>query len=1005
MKKIYSLLFLAFLVLYSERLWAQFGLPQADLSNERPNEFALTNITLISAPGQKTEKASLYVKDGKIMAAGLGIVLPANVKTFDLKGAWIYPSFIEINSKYGLPVPGPNPAEPFKRGEMAPQYESRRAGPYLWNEALKPEFDASGVFAPNPKEAEEWRKNGFAYAVTTSKNGIMRGTGFVCHLGQDELSKLILKNSVLQGMSFQKGSSTQQYPSSQMGAIALLRQTFLDAEWYQKSSKKTVNLGLEALNKNKSLPILFETQQKYEVLRAGKLAKEFGLSLIIKGKGDEYQRMDEIKALGFPLVLSLQFPELPDVEDPMDAELVNLADMKHWELAPFNAGILASKGINFALSASDLKDGKAFFANLRKLIDNGLSKETALAALTTVPAGLLKMDGQIGQIKPGMAASFFSASGDIFSSGTILGDHWVMGKKYAGNPIFPAQVKGTYQLKIGADSSFRLKIDSKEMKTEFVISGTDTIKNVFQGQYSNGKINFLGLIKKTDSLNRFQFSGWETDFGFSGFVSGGKWEGQKWTAKKLPQTDITPKPDSLKKLKKDNPGEIWFPFQAYGNKNLPLAQDFVITNATVWTCEAEGKLENTDVWISGGKIKKIGKTLPVPPNAVKVDGTGKHLSPGIVDEHSHIAISKGVNEGSSTTSSEVRIGDVVEADDINIYRHLAGGVTSVQQLHGSANSIGGQSSLVKMRWGKSPEEMKIDGAVGFIKFALGENVKQSNWGDAYSVRYPQTRMGVEQLFYDAFHQAKKYQKERALAAKNPKPEFRKDLKLEALAEILEKKRFISCHSYVQSEINMLMHVGDSMGFTVNTFTHILEGYKVADKMKKHGAGASTFSDWWAYKMEVKDAIPYNAALLHKAGVTVAINSDDAEMARRLNQEAAKTIKYGGVSPEEALKMVTLNPAKLLHLDNRLGSIKEGKDADLVLWSADPLSMLASVEKTFVDGILYFDLEEARKKEQQNRLEKQRIVQKMILAKQTGAPTFAPQPKVQHLWHCDDEGEE
>ena len=999
MNKALTLILLAAGFLFAGPSAGQFGLPQANISHERPNEFVLENVTLIAGPGRKTEKASIYVKEGKIVAAGAGIAFPSHLKPTDMKGLWVYPSFVEMQSRYGLPAAENLPA----RTESSPQYESKRAGAYLWNQALMPEFDPSGVFSPNPAEAAGLRSNGFGYAVTTSGNGIMRGTGFVCQLGQGELASLMLKNPVVQAMSFQKGNSTQQYPSSQMGAIALLRQTFLDAGWYQKTDKKNVNLGLDALVRNSKLPVLFETRQKYEVLRAGKLASEFGLNLIIKGNGDEYQRMEEIKKMGFPLVLPLKFPDLPDTEDPFDADVLTLPDMKHWEMAPCNAALLASAGIRFVLSSSELKDPKAFLPNLRKVVANGLSPETALAALTTVPASLLKMEGQIGEIKPGMAASFFVASGDIFSEGTVIGDHWVMGKKYAGSSIVPARLKADYQLKIGKDSTFKLKIDYKNNRLEFVLSGADTTRNIFQGRYENGKINFWGQIRKTDSLTRFQFSGWETDFGFSGIVAGGVMDGLNWSAKKIMPSGESPKAEPAKTPAKDKPGDIWFPFQAYGSKNLPVRQDYLISNATVWTCGPEGILYNTDVWLSGGKIKKTGKNL-VAPGAVKIDGTGKHLSPGIVDEHSHIAISNGVNEGSSTTSSEVRIGDVVDADDINIYRHLAGGVTAVQQLHGSANTIGGQSSLIKMRWGRAPEEMKIEGAPGFIKFALGENVKQSNWGDAYTARYPQTRMGVEQLLYDAFHQARKYMKDREMAAKNPKAPFRRDLKLEALAEILEKKRFISCHSYVQSEINMLMHVGDSMGFTVNTFTHILEGYKVADKMKKHGAGASTFSDWWAYKMEVKDAIPYNAALLHKAGLTVAINSDDAEMARRLNQEAAKTVKYGGVSPEEALKMVTINPAKLLHLDNRLGSVSEGKDADLVLWSAEPLSMAASAEKTFVDGILYFDAEECKKREAQNKAEKQRLIQKMMQARQAGVPTVAPQPKIQHLWHCDDESE-
>ena len=383
-----------------------------------------------------------------------------------------------------------------------------------------------------------------------------------------------------------------------------------------------------------------------------------------------------------------------------------------------------------------------------------------------------------------------------------------------------------------------------------------------------------------------------------------------------------------------------------------------------------------------------------------------HLTSGIIDEHSHIAISRGVNEGSQASSAEVSIANVINSDDINIYRQLSGGVTTAQLLHGSANPIGGQSGIVKFRWGSTPDEMKFEGADGFIKFALGENVKQSNWGDYERIRFPQTRMGVEQVFYDHFLRARAYQKEwkaynsLSLSEKRKTQAPREDLEMNTLVQILNKERFITCHSYVQSEINMLMHVADSMGFTLNTFTHILEGYKVADKMKKHGAGASTFSDWWAYKFEVNDAIPYNAALLADMGIVTAINSDDAEMARRLNQEAAKAVKYGGISQEEAWKMVTLNPAKLLHLDHRVGSIKSGKDADIVLWTDNPLSVYAKVQQTYVDGRCYFDAEQDMNLRQRNTKERARLIQKMLSDKAAGKPTQTVKAEAKIHYHCD-----
>ncbi len=452
-----------------------------------------------------------------------------------------------------------------------------------------------------------------------------------------------------------------------------------------------------------------------------------------------------------------------------------------------------------------------------------------------------------------------------------------------------------------------------------------------------------------------------------------------------------------KKVAKKTPiaeGKVMYPFLSYGNEELPSAQTVLFKNATVWSNEEPGIMTETDVLVEGGKIKAVGRNLSAG-NALVIDATGKHLTPGIIDEHSHIAISRGVNEGTQAVTSEVRVGDVINSEDINIYRQLAGGVTTSHLLHGSANPIGGQSQLIKLRWGRSPEELKFEGSDGFIKFALGENVKQSNWGIA-GVRFPQTRMGVEQVFIDAFTRAKEYKEARSKKGN----QVRRDLELDALVEILDEQRFITCHSYVQSEINMLMDVADRMGFKINTFTHILEGYKVADKMSERNIAGSTFADWWAYKMEVSDAIPYNAYLMHSQGVLTGINSDDAEMARRLNQEAAKIVKYGGVSEEEAFKMVTLNPAKMLHIDDRVGSIKAGKDADLVLWSDNPLSIYARAEKTFVDGVKYWDIEEDNLRQQQLVQERARLIQKSLDAKKGGSSTQRAESKPALLYHCE-----
>jgi len=381
----------------------------------------------------------------------------------------------------------------------------------------------------------------------------------------------------------------------------------------------------------------------------------------------------------------------------------------------------------------------------------------------------------------------------------------------------------------------------------------------------------------------------------------------------------------------------------------------LVRGATVWTCGPQGVLQDADVLVRDGKIVAVGKDLGAPAGAVIIDGTGKHVTPGLIDAHSHAAIVGGVNETGHTITSEVRIEDVVNSETINIYRELAGGLTMANLLHGSANAIGGQNCVIKMRYGQDPEALKMEGRMPGIKFALGENPKRSNWGESKD-HYPMTRPGVEQLIRERFLAAKDYQAEwdtwRDGGKKGIPP--RRDLQLEALVEILNGERQIHCHSYRADEILMLMKLGDELGFKVGTFQHVLEGYKVADELREHGAMASTFSDWWAYKFEVYDAVPYNGAIMWDRGVVVTYNSDSSELARHLNTEAAKAVKYGGVPPEEALKFVTLNAAKQLAVDNRVGSLEKGKDADFVVWSGDPLSVYSVAEQTWVDGAKYFD---------------------------------------------------
>jgi len=412
----------------------------------------------------------------------------------------------------------------------------------------------------------------------------------------------------------------------------------------------------------------------------------------------------------------------------------------------------------------------------------------------------------------------------------------------------------------------------------------------------------------------------------------------------------------------------------------------LIQNATILTV-SHGTIEHGSILIKDGKIVEVGPGIKAPKDAQVIDAAGQFVIPGIIDCHSHIAVDGSVNEGSISVSSIVNVADVLNPDDIAIYRDLAGGVTTANVLHGSANAIGGQTVVIKLRWGQPASKLPFEGALPGIKFALGENPKRSNFRIGRAVRYPTTRMGVEETIRGAFAEARDYKaswdsynKRVAAGGKNLVPP-RRDLRLEPLVEVLEGKRYVHSHCYREDEILMLLRVAKEFGFKVRTFQHVLEGYKVADEIAAAGAGASTFSDWWAYKVEAYDAIPYNAALMTRRGVLVSINSDDAEEATHLNQEAAKSIKFGGLSHDEALKMVTINPAIQLGIDKHVGSIDTGKDADLVIYNHDPLSAYAVVQKTLIDGRVYFDRQRdiadrpAREKEKKELLEKEKKSEK------------------------------
>src|SRR5918911_150606 len=432
--------------------------------------------------------------------------------------------------------------------------------------------------------------------------------------------------------------------------------------------------------------------------------------------------------------------------------------------------------------------------------------------------------------------------------------------------------------------------------------------------------------------------------------------------------------------------------QPAGQARDERAQETLIRNATILTV-SHGTLQNADLLLRNGKIAAVGQNLKAGANARVIDATGKYVMPGIIDCHSHSMLDA-INELTLSVTSMARTRDVLNPTDPDLYRELAGGTTTLNLLHGSGNAIGGLNTVVKIKYGRPIEEYIFPGAPPGIKFALGENPKRSNLQiPTQSRRYPATRMGVEEVIREAFTRARDYKatwdEYRAAQKRGEKNLIppRRDLQLEPLVEVLEGKRFVHSHCYRADEILMLINIANEFGFKVRTFQHTLEGYKVAKEIAAHGAGASTFADFWGYKIEAYDATVYNTAMMMRAGVVVSINSDSDERARRLNIDAAKMMRYGDLTEEEALKLITLNPAWQLGIQDRVGSIDVGKDADIAIWNGHPFSVYSRVETTFIDGEIFFDRQQDLARRADILKERAQLEQ----AEPNRAPAQAPPP--------------
>jgi N-acetylglucosamine-6-phosphate deacetylase len=1021
--------------------------PVAGLHDRTPRVQAFTKARIVRQPGQVLEHGTILVRDGVIVAVGEKVNVPAEAQTYDLQGKTIYPGFVDAFSEQTVP---------------AEKWPTARH----WSRRITPELEMAALYAPDEALHGKYRSQGITARLVAPEGGIFKGQSALVLHGSAQRPAVVKANTAQHlRLTVPFGGNRDEYPNSPMGAVALARQTVLDAQWQRQAvAAAAANPLLPRIDASRSLTALLpavtgdqlviaDASDEQFLLRADDFAREFGLKLAVRGVGREYRQVDLIKKTGRTIIVPLTFPKAPNVDTVAASLDVSLEQLMHWELAPENAARLDAAGVPIALTAHGLKDPSEFLRNVRRAVKRGLPADRALAALTKTPAKLMGVDSTLGAIAPGCLANLLITDGDIFETKTKLLETWVEGERFELTELARVDVRGRWELEFsnqpGKFSRLHVTVRGTPEKLDARWSLADELDST--AKFDKGE-KFKSLTL-SDAVLELSFEGKSLDqpgvaratavaasgskdtLTLTGEVLWGDGSRSKLTGKRVSSKVLAPsekktdstetnkdgeaeetsssdekagkeeeKPREAKEETSTSLAQVNFPLGDYGRASLPEQPEIVvIKNAKLWTAAEPAIIESGMLIVRAGKIAAVGTDLEIPAGAMVIDAKGKHLSPGIIDCHSHMATDGGVNEPAQAITAEVRIADFIDANDITIYRQLAGGVTSSNILHGSANPIGGQNQVIKLRWGASYEGLRFAGAQPGIKFALGENVKQANWGERYTKRYPQSRMGVEQLLDDAMISAREYRRQHAeWNARHEGLPPRRDLELDALVEILEGKRLIHCHSYRQDEILALLRVCEAHQVKIATLQHILEGYKVADAIARHGAGGSSFSDWWGYKMEVLDAIPYNGLIMHRAGIDVSFNSDDRELARHLNHEAAKAVKYGGVEETEALKFVTLNPAKQLRIDKQVGSLEVGKDADFVVWSGPPLSTLARCEQTWIDGRKYFDRAESAAAHREQEKLRAALIRKVLASGEVTQKAGEKSVNEADLWPREDE---
>lgn len=968
------------------------------------------NAKVVTEPGKVIDKAHVLVRHGRINAIGTDVPIPADAEVIDAEGLTILPGFIDAGASIFLQDAKPQPVEgrsiEISKYALAGMRQDDR-------NALTPEFDAGEHLTTKAEDLDRYRQSGFVAVHVVPSGRIASGRGAVLNL-----SSLPLRESLLVPQSFATMQLSErgggEYPSTNMGVHAHLRQTFLDAQRHATQQRlfaaNTPNIArpaadaaLDAMNsmRTPAVKTLFVATSRDDHDRSLNFASEHQLRPVILGGHEAYRVVDRLKKTETDVIAYVDFGDEPKAESPKPGddpyadlpEPQRVRDHKRSEWKERVTGLaeLHKAGVRFAVSSRDGKAPADLLKGLRQAIANGLDRDVALAAITTQSAAILGLDQELGSIAVGRPAYFVVMTGAFDNDQSKVRYVVINGQRYEyhkdAKPVAPASPGQPAPLQVGGTWNVEIDAADGKVRGELELAQNDrSLSGRFKsdqgdGRLSSGKVSaesleFVVSIGAGDSAVALKFDGkleGETLRGNlkSPFGAATKWSALKQEPKPQPNAvvqlttieaaDVPKIADATAPSNEKPAAQSSEPFEFPEDRRARPVQSgghLFIKGATVLT--ATGKtLPATSILVKNGTIIAIGPDLQPEPNMLVINAEGRYVMPGIIDTHSHIMISNGiggVNEATASIVCEVRVRDVVNSADPSEYRALAGGVTTARLLHGSANCIGGQDAVVQLKHGTSANDHLFPGAHSGIKFALGENVKFRTG------RFPNTRLGVEATLNRAFLEAldyrrqwQQFEKTRQAAGADADKLLppRRDLRLDALVGLLNGEKFIHSHCYRADEILMLLRVAENHGIRVWSLQHVLEGYKVAPEIVKHGASCSTFADWWAYKVEAFDAIPHNAALLHEAGANAVIKSDDWELVRHLYLEAAKTVRYGNMPPDVALQTITLNPARELGLADRLGSIEVGKQADLAIFSGHPLNAFSRCEQTIIAGEVYF----------------------------------------------------